>query len=329
MRTFGLGYVILNVDNLEETLEWYANKFYYNKKFGEFSITGSDGKVIEYKILVNPTGGLPIVFRRPMNTRMWDAQEPLLDRLGVLGVKIKTDRVRRLFYDMKYEGVGIKSGLAFTPPQSESFWLRDSNGMMIQVYGHDDFLRRDSKILSGGVSGLMIGVTDLDAAIEYYSHYGYTDVIYRGKNVFEDLKAFNNCRREVNRAILELEPRKGGLSLFTGITHLDLIEIVPDISSREIEPDVKGFYKFAFNVQEIEKGASFLPALELQTLDNDFVSLVNAQVQYDGEEFYLSEIFSLKFRKVLPLRIRRNYQIKNVPAYKLNFLLKNAMYNLI
>lgn len=76
----------------------------------------------------------------------------------------------------------------------------------------------------GGVGGLSIGVSDINAAKAFYALLGFDQVLYQGSGVYQDLASFPGGSQELERVILTSnEPAKGPFGGVIGFSKIELI----------------------------------------------------------------------------------------------------------
>ncbi|TAE49098.1 MAG: VOC family protein, partial [Bacteroidetes bacterium] len=93
----------------------------------------------------------------------------------------------------------------------------------------------NTRAVTGGVSGCMIGVSDIDKALRLYSGLlGYDEVVYDKKGAFADLAHLPGGQGQFRRVLLShTAPRKGIFSNMFGKTHIELIQAL-DRNPRKI-----------------------------------------------------------------------------------------------
>ena len=92
----------------------------------------------------------------------------------------------------------------------------------------DTSLFIDEKKTTGGANGAVIGVSDIERSLPFYTKLlEYDKVVFDQTGVFEDLQAIEGGKGTLRRVILERsKPIEGPLSRIMGTSHLELIQSV-------------------------------------------------------------------------------------------------------
>jgi catechol 2,3-dioxygenase-like lactoylglutathione lyase family enzyme len=108
-----------------------------------------------------------------------------LGDLGINAVKIKCNDVAKAHAEL--DGKVDCSSIMTTLENNQTFWVKDSFGNLFQVVNGNSFFKNKSYMM-GGVAGAMIGVSDMDKAIRFYSAcLGIQTIVYDQTGVFTDL----------------------------------------------------------------------------------------------------------------------------------------------
>jgi catechol 2,3-dioxygenase-like lactoylglutathione lyase family enzyme len=104
---------------------------------------------------------------------------------GINAVKIKSNNVEQAYDDLK--GKVNCSPLYNTPLNDKTFWVKDEFGNAFQVVRNNTFFK-NKPYMMGGVGGAMIGVSNIEKAIQFYGNcLGISKVVYDKTGTFEDL----------------------------------------------------------------------------------------------------------------------------------------------
>ncbi|HEX7367306.1 MAG TPA: VOC family protein [Pelobium sp.] len=157
-------------------------------------------------------------------------------RLGDYGIniiKIKAKDVARTFEFFKSENLELKSELLTSPEGKLHFYLSDPYQNLFEIVESDTWFTTDDN-LTGGVCGLGLGVSDIDASLELYSNVlGYDEVVYDKTAVFADLALMEGGAGEFRRVLLRHSNTKsGGFSKLLGATEIELMERKDKLGSR-------------------------------------------------------------------------------------------------
>ena len=91
-----------------------------------------------------------------------------LGDLGMLCTRMKTSDVKGSYDFLKSKKIKLLSEIVQDPAGNEQFFLRDPFGNLFQIVKADDWFGK-GKQLTGGPAGCMIGVSDIDHSIKFYS----------------------------------------------------------------------------------------------------------------------------------------------------------------
>jgi catechol 2,3-dioxygenase-like lactoylglutathione lyase family enzyme len=126
------------------------------------------------------------------------AFEPRIGDLGLFAIKLRAADVgaasRRLGENA--------SSVLLDPRKVEHFFIRDPFGNIFQAVAcRDRFCK--TKAATGGVSGAMIGVSDMDVSLSFYKDvFGYDVKLYDVEGVFEDLRSLPGGDGSFRRALI-------------------------------------------------------------------------------------------------------------------------------
>nr|WP_294897703.1 VOC family protein [uncultured Pedobacter sp.] len=157
-------------------------------------------------------------------------------RLGDYGVnivKIKAKDVVKAFEFFKSENLNLKSDLLSSPEGKLHFYLADPYENLFEIVTCESWFSQDDN-LTGGVCGLVVGVSDVDASLKLYKDVlGYNEVVYDKTAVFSDLALMEGGTSEFRRVLLRhSEKKSGGFSKLFGDTEIELIEQKENTASK-------------------------------------------------------------------------------------------------
>ncbi len=146
--------------------------------------------------------------------------------LGVYIAKIKSNQPEKVFDFFKSKGVKLLSNIEKDPKGIKHFFFEDPYGNIFEIV-ENNIVFSKSKSLSGGVFGAVIGVTDIDKSIRFYSDIlGYDTVEYRETGVFKDFEGLPRGKNKFERVLLShSKPRKGAFSKMLGSSQIELIKV--------------------------------------------------------------------------------------------------------
>jgi len=177
--------------------------------------------------------------------------------LGVFVAKIKSRDMAKA-YDL-FSGkpnVHLLGGLTDTIDGTKTFFIKDPFGNLFQVV-QEPSLFRDEKRLTGGITGAMIGVTDIDRAMPVYRDIlGYDTIIADQTGTFGDLKALPSGDGRFRRCLLtHSKPRKGALSELLGKSTIELVQPLDRMPRKIYEGRYwgdPGFIQICFDIRHMD-----------------------------------------------------------------------------
>ena len=186
--------------------------------------------------------------------------EPAAGDLGIFAAKVKCRDVEA-FHDeitRKWTDCGKVSSL---PDGTRTFIVRDLYGNFFQIV-EDRSVFIEQNRLTGGITGAVVGVTDIDRSVKFYSEVlGFDKVIYDTTGTFDDLGPFPCGYQRYRRVLLGTAKERQGA--FCGLFGQNTIELVQalDRTPRKIyqgrfwgDP---GFIQICFDVTGMKELGKF------------------------------------------------------------------------
>ena len=143
---------------------------------------------------------------------------------GDLGIYIAKFKSRDIAASHAFLSVdNACSDITHTPEGKAHFYLRDVDGNLIEMIESDSWLKK-GKLHSGGVAGAVIGVSEMEASINFYNEIlGYDTVIYDKEDHFADM-TYTGAEGRFRRVLLRHgQPRTGPFSRLLGASEVELI----------------------------------------------------------------------------------------------------------
>lgn len=150
---------------------------------------------------------------------------PSFGDTGIFATKIKTRNVKichQHFVNMAHVAV---SAVMETPDDRLHFWLTDPYGNIFDIVEGDDWFKTSNQIC-GGVTGAVIGVTDMDEAVDFYKRVlGIEEEIYSGTAPAVDLPFTRQQGQQFKRVLLKKPlSNKGAFSKLLGSIQIELVQ---------------------------------------------------------------------------------------------------------
>ena len=221
----------VGTENFRKTWNWYIEHFGFDIRVLEddtvaermLPYTGGVPQKRHACIAVNLQGGAGLEIwqyseRKPVPP---DFQIEVGD-LGILAAKIKCRDVAAFHAALsaKWSACGPLETL---PEGTPCFWAKDLYGNWLQVVERKDVFIEEHK-LTGGVAGAVVGVSDMDASVKFYSEVlGYDAILCDAVAAYGGdflPGAPLKCRRVI------LAPSKPAAGAFSGVFGNSTIELV-------------------------------------------------------------------------------------------------------
>lgn len=230
----GIQQIGIGCSNIKETWKWYRNYFKMDVPVFEdvaeatlmTKYTGNQAHKRHAILAMNMQGGAGFELwqfkdREPAKSIVGMS----LGDYGVNIIKIKSRDVAKTFAFFKSEKLNLKSDLISSPNGKLHFYLADPYQNLFEIVSSDSWFSKDSN-LTGGVCGLVLGVSDINNSLRLYRDVlGYDEIIYDQTKVFSDLALVDGGTSEFRRVLLRhSETKKGGFSNLLGHTEIELIE---------------------------------------------------------------------------------------------------------
>mgnify|MGYP004448083205 FL=1 len=267
----GIQQVGIGVADVIEAWKWYYDNFGYEVKIvdaegvAERMLPYTGGKPQPRRAIMafNIRGGGGFEIWQPKGRELNYLTEPVrLGDLGILVAKIKTADIQNAFDTFKQRGLKLVSEIMQTPMGHKHFFMQDPYGNLFEIE-EDGYVFINEKKTTGGANGVILGVSDMEKSIEFYSKLlDYDKVVFDQTRVFDDLAGVLGGENTLRRVVLERsKPIEGPLSQVMGTSHLELVQNM-DVKGKKLldgrywgDP---GFIHLCFDVRHMD-------ALQAQT----------------------------------------------------------------
>ena len=234
----GIQQMGIGVPNVQEIWRWYRKMFGMDIKV--FEEAAAAPLMINYtgNVVQSRTASLALNMNGGGGFEIWQytsrkTEKPNFDiKLGDLGLyicKIKSRNIQKTFDYFKENKVNFLSEIETTPEGKKHFFIEDPNENMFEIVeGIDWFSKTKHPSETGGVAGVVIGVSDINKSLKLYQKVlGYSEIIYDKLDQFECFKNLKEGDKKVRRLLLRHpEPRKGPFAQLLGSSEIELIQAI-------------------------------------------------------------------------------------------------------
>ncbi|MEQ9308028.1 MAG: VOC family protein [Balneolaceae bacterium] len=231
----GIQQIGIGNPNVEEATEWYRKYFGMDIKVFDDSATAdlmlpyTGGKPHDRRAILTLSmrgGGGFEIWQYTSRTPVAPSFEPQLGDLGINIAKIKSIDVKETYEQFNGAGLNVLTSLKENPAGDLNFFVEDLNGNIFNVVKGLGWFKKKERKTTGGVSGAIIGSTDIDKSMTLYSDIlGYDEVVYDESDSFADFDGLPAGDQKYRRVLLRhSEPRKGGFSKVFGPTEIELVQ---------------------------------------------------------------------------------------------------------
>lgn len=155
---------------------------------------------------------------------------------GIFICKMKCRNIQKAFDEHQAKGLDILGGLSRDPQNHWHYYLRDPYNNIFEVV-EEEHCYKEQKSVTGGVAGVVIGVSDIEEAKKVYADIlRYDQVVFDETGQFADLAGLPGGGEYYRRVLLKHKTRTGPFSKLLGPTQIELIQTL-DRTPRKIYQD--------------------------------------------------------------------------------------------
>jgi catechol 2,3-dioxygenase-like lactoylglutathione lyase family enzyme len=231
----GIQQIGIGVSDVHAAFRWYRQTFGMDVPIFEeaaeaglmLPYTGGQPQARHAILALNLQGGGGMeIWQYTGRTPVPAPFRPELGDLGIFAAKVKCKDVAMAHNFFLKRGVHLLGNPAPRPDGREHFFVKDPWGNAFEVVGSDDWLARDRPFPTGGISGAVIGVSDLERSRRFYGGLlGYDTTVYDETGDFYDWHGVDGGFQRVRRVLLRhSRPRVGPFSRLLGATEIELVQ---------------------------------------------------------------------------------------------------------
>lgn len=261
----GIQQVGIGVPNVHEGFKWYNTHFGMDIPIFEeaaeanlmLPYTGGQPHKRHAILAINMKGGGGFeIWQYTSRTPQPCTFKPQMGDIGLFCAKMKTDDINATYAHLKNLNTKILGDICTNPIGKKHFFIEDQFGNLFEIVEDDTWFGKGLKN-TGGPIGIIIGVSNLEKSIKFYSEIlGYDKTLFNGEKSFDDISALPGGNALCKRAILtHSKERQGPFSKLFGKSYIELIE-VKNYSPKKIFENRfwgdLGFIHLCFDIKNME-----------------------------------------------------------------------------
>lgn len=262
----GIQQIGIGVTNLQEAWAWYRRNLGFDVLVADAPGTA--------ELMLPYTGGMPQhrhailayniqggggveVWQYLTRTPEYPKDIIQAGDLGVFVAKIKSKNLENAFNDLKSKGVNVISEIVNDPKGNKSFFVKDPFENILQIVEEKSEFK-NVKLATAGMWGAIVGVSDIQKSINFYSNVlGYDTVVFQSEGVFDDFKALPGGNQKFERVLLShSKKRVGPFSELLGNSQIELIKVI-DAQPKKIYKDRfwgdPGFIQICYDITSMKE----------------------------------------------------------------------------
>ena len=341
----GIQQVGVGIPRIEEAWSFYARVFGMDvSAFREAApapfmtrYTGGSVQSRDAALALNLAGGGGFeIWQYTSRTPEGPKKEIELGDLGIFAVRMKSAQVATAYTAIRESRGQVLGGIDQAPSGKEHFFLSDLYGNIFDVvYADEPEFFSSQKRSTGGVEGVMIGVSDMARSLEFYQKLlGFDRVVYDEEGRFADFTALPGGDREVRRALLERStPARGWFSDLFAPNRVELV-MTKEYQGRHIFEERQwgdlGFIHLCFDVWGMDqlKDACSAAGHPFTVDSNETFEMGEAGGRFsyiedpDGTLIEFVETHGITVHKKLGLKVNlaKKKEAKPLPKYMLKMM---------
>lgn len=291
----GIQQIGIGVKNLDEAWKWYIKHF------------GMDCRIFEdeavARLMLPYTGGQPrkrhallaLNLQSGGGFEIWQykEREPVnikdqieIGDLGILACKMKVKNIPETLEKYRNDGITTPVSYSLDPSGRMVFFIKDPFGNLFQMMEAKDWFM-DEKKNTGGSSGVIIGVSDIEKSkIVYSDILGYDEVVYDKTGIFEDLSTVPGGNTLCRRVLLKRSIKFAGpFSRIFGDSLIELVSIPGNPGKKTYTGRFwgdPGFIHLCYDMQGMDQLKEFCEK-------KGFPFTVDSKKHHEGNSFDMGE----------------------------------------
>ena len=228
----GIQQVGVGTCSFEKSRDWFKDRFGFDVRILEddtvaermLPYTGGKAQQRHAGINVNLNGGGGLeIWQYSHRTPVSPAQTAAAGDLGIFAARLKCRNIC-LFREFLLKNGCAPSEPTETPDHKPCMYVPDLYGNIFQIVEESStFIRQ--KHLCGGVTGALVGVSDMERSLKFYSEVlGYDTVVYDVTGTFKEWASLKGGEQNFRRVLLKRSKTPSGA--FSPLFGPDSVELV-------------------------------------------------------------------------------------------------------
>lgn len=229
----GIQQIGIGIPDVYEAWKWYRKNFGFDTPVFDdpgtaalmLRYTGGEPRQRHAVLAINMAGGGGFeIWQYTNRTPQAPSFEIHAGDLGIYAAKIKSADIQKAWNVFQGKGLDLQGQISANPNGDPCFYIRDPYGNLFQVVQAEEFFSKTNHV-TGGAYGAVIGVSDPDKSITFYSEIlGYDRIIFDKTGTFGDFTVLPGGQGNFRRVLLtHSEPRKGPFSRILGQSFIELV----------------------------------------------------------------------------------------------------------
>lgn len=260
----GIQQVGIGTVDLHEDWKWYRKAFGMDIRIFEDAaeaplMTAYTGNKVQTRVAalaLNMKGGGGFeIWQYKSRTAQPATFDIEMGDYGFLATKMKTQNVQKSFDALKKLNVNAMTSPLKNPAGDMHFYVSDPKGNWFNVVESQDQFTND-KGITGGVYGMVIGVSDMDKSLKFYKDLlGFDVIMSDNTGIASDLSGVPGSNQSMRRVIIaQSNPGSGPFTPLLGTSQIELIQVLEKKGRRIFENRFwgdLGFIHMCFDVRDM------------------------------------------------------------------------------
>lgn len=264
---YGIQQIGVGTDDAYNAYEWYASTLgssvivFEDQNEATFMAPYMGGMPHKKRAILtmNPLGGSGYELWQYTDRTPKAPKSPvIIGDIGINAALVKSNNIEKSYEKIKNKGITLLSAIHEEPDGVKSFYIEDQNCNMLKIKEYNSWYSKTG-LDTGGPFGCVIGVSDIDKSLKFYTDIlEYDQIIYDKTGVFPDLYDLNEGIGNYRRVLLSYyNKRQGGFSNLLGKSQIELIQCLEADTPRKkifenrFWGDI-GFIHLAFDVRNLD-----------------------------------------------------------------------------